>query len=416
MDKHVLVIGAGIVGVSTGIWLQRMGAQVTLVDKADPGQGTSFGNAGVLASCAVVPVTEPGLIPKAPGYLLNPNSPLFMRWSYLPKLAPWLVKFLRNATDAQTRRITGALTSLIGDSVDQHLSLTDGLPGARAYVHPSDYVFAYADKSVFQKEAYGWGLRHENGFVPGVIEGNAVQEYDPAYGPSISCLAVMKEHGFISDPGGYVTALAKAFEDLGGRFRQADVRDITLESGQVRQIETDAGPIECDAVVLTAGIWSKPIMRKLGLNPPLESERGYHVLFKEAQGAPKVPTMISSGKFVATPMRAGLRCAGIVEFGGIEAGPSEAPFALLRRQMKQALPDVTWSGEDTWMGHRPTLADSLPMIGELQRKGVYTGFGHQHIGLTGGPKTGRIIASMIAGQPANMDMSPFDPHRFGPQQ
>ncbi|WP_299935323.1 FAD-binding oxidoreductase [uncultured Pelagimonas sp.] len=412
MNKHVVIIGAGIVGVSTAIWLRRAGARVTLVDKADPGQGTSYGNAGVLASCAIVPVTEPGLITKAPGYLLNPNSPLFMRWSYLPKLAPWLFKFMRHANDTDTRRITSALTALIGDSVDQHLSLTEDLPGARAFVHPSDYVFAYGARSDFDKESYGWGLRRDNGFVPELIEGQAVQEYDPAYGPAIKCLALMKEHGFISDPGNYVAALASALSEMGSEIRQSEVQDVTLNAGQVQQVETSDGPIACDAVVLAAGIWSGPLMRKLGLPPPLESERGYHVVFQEAEGAPKVPTMISAGKFVATPMRAGMRCAGIVEFGGVEAGPSDAPFALLRRKMKEALPGVTWRGEETWMGHRPTLADSLPMIGELSAKGVFAGFGHQHIGLTGGPKTGRILAGIILGQPLNTDVSAFTPQRF----
>ena len=411
-DKPVVVIGAGIVGVSTALWLLRAGQTVVLLDRGAPGQGTSFGNAGLLASCAVVPVTTPGLIRKGPGYLLNRDFPLFLRWSYLPRLLPFLLRFLSHANDADTRRIAGALVGLIGDSVDQHLAMASGTRAA-PFIVESDYGFAYASRAEFEADSYSWGIKRAAGFVPVLHEGAAVRTYDPALGPDVGLVAALPNHGFVTDPSGYVAALAEEVQALGGEVRQAEVKDFTMSGGKVAGVVTTGGEIACDSVVLTTGAWSKPLMRKLGLRVPLETERGYHIVFENAEGGPSKPVMINAGKFVATPMKQGLRCAGIVELGGLDAGPSRAPFDLLRRQVKQALPGLRATGEVEWMGHRPTVPDSMPLIGEIRGTGVYAGFGHQHIGLTGGPKTGRLLAQMIAGQRPNMDVAAYDPHRFG---
>ncbi|MFK7836829.1 MAG: NAD(P)/FAD-dependent oxidoreductase [Sulfitobacter sp.] len=411
MSRHVVVIGAGIVGVSTGIWLRRAGVEVTIVDRGAPGTGTSHGNAGVLAACAMVPVTGPGLMRKAPGMVLNKDFPLFMRWGYLPKLVPWLAKYMANANDADTRRIAHDLTPIVADSVEQHKSLCDDL-GLGDWVQDSDYCFAYRDRSVFEGEAYVWALRAKAGFVPDIIEGGAVHDYEPSLGADITCMAILKNHGFIRSPGGYVKALAQAFTDMGGTIREAEVKDVTLTDTQVTAVETTEGSIACDDLVLATGVWSKPLMQKLGLNVPLESERGYHIVFENASGGPSRPIMLASGKFVATPMEQGLRCAGIVEFGGLDAGPSQAPLALLRRQVAQAFPHMKATNEIEWLGHRPAPTDSLPLIGQVGTSRVFTAFGHHHIGLTGGPKTGRLIAGLITDAGINTDLAPYHPQRF----
>ncbi|KAJ04327.1 NAD(P)/FAD-dependent oxidoreductase [Sulfitobacter mediterraneus] len=411
MTGHCVVIGAGIVGVSTAIWLRRAGVEVTVIDRGAPGTGTSHGNAGVLASCAMVPVTGPGLMRKAPGMLLDRDFPLFLRWSYLPRLMPWLHKYLAVANDADTRRIAKGLTTITGDSVEQHKSLCDEL-GLGDWVSESEYCFAYNSRAAFEAEHYVWALRKEAGFEPRLIEGAEVHDYEPALGPQINTLAVMKDHGFIRSPGGYVQALAKAFEEMGGTVMQAEVKDFDLSGGQVRGVQTTEGTIPCDNLVLATGVWSKPLMKKLGLNVPLEAERGYHIVFENASGGPARPTMIASGKFVATPMEQGLRCAGIVELGGLEAGPSDAPLALLRRQAKAAFPGLKATNEIEWLGHRPAPSDSLPLIGEVGNSRVFTAFGHHHIGLTGGPKTGRLVAGLITGQAPNTDLTAYHPQRF----
>ncbi|WP_432817412.1 NAD(P)/FAD-dependent oxidoreductase [Sulfitobacter sp. JB4-11] len=411
MTRHVVVVGAGIVGVSSAIWLRRAGLDVTIVDRLAPGTGTSHGNAGVLAACAMVPVTAPGMIRKAPGMLMNPDFPLFLRWSYLPRLMPWLIRYVSHANDTDTRRIARDLTPIVSDSVEQHKSLCTDL-GLGDWVTDSDYCFAYRDRAAFESESYTWELRKQAGFTPTLLDGGEMREYEPNLGPDITCLAVMKNHGFIRSPGGYVQALAQAFEGMGGKIITADVKDITLADDTVTGVETTQGTIACDELVLATGVWSKPLMQKLGINVPLEAERGYHVVFEDATGGPSRPTMVASGKFVATPMEQGLRCAGIVEFGGLEAGPSKAPLALLRRQVHEAFPNLQAKNEIEWLGHRPAPSDSLPLIGQIGESRVYTAFGHHHIGLTGGPKTGRLIAGLIAGQGINTDLAPYHPQRF----
>ena len=411
MAQHVVVIGAGILGMSTAIWLRRAGVAVTVVDRGKPGTGTSHGNAGVLAACAMVPVTGPGLARKAPGMVLDRDFPLFLRWSYLPKLLPWLRAYMSHANDSDTRRIARGLAPIVSDSVDQHKSLCDDI-GLGDWVTESDYCFAYQNRAAFDAESYTWSLRKEAGFVPQVIEGQEVRDYEPALGDDITCMAILKHHGYIRSPGGYVQALARAFEEMGGKVIEAEVKDFTFEGDQVTAVQTTGGSIACTEVVLATGVWSKPMMRKLGLNIPLETERGYHIVFEDATGGPARPVMVASGKFVATPMEQGVRCAGIVEFGGLDAGPSKAPFALLRRQAARAFPHMQATNEIEWLGHRPAPADSLPLIGQIRDSRVYTAFGHHHIGLTGGPKTGRLVAGLITGAQVNTDLAPYHPQRF----
>jgi len=412
IPEHVIIAGAGIVGVSAGIWLRRFSdAKVTLIDRLAPGEGTSHGNAGVIAACSVAPVTAPGLLAKAPRMLMNPDFPLFMRWGYVPKLLPWLAKYLSHANDADTRRISAGLTTIVSDSVEQHKSLVSETACAH-WVTDSDYSFAYADRAAFDADAYTWALRRAAGFEPEIVQGDAIREREPNLAPSIGLLAVMQDHGFVRDPGGYVKALAAEFETMGGTILQADISDFELTDDAVTAVLTSKGRQPCDRAILAAGVWSKPLMAKLGLSIPIETERGYHIVFEDAQGGPTHPIMVASGKFVATPMAAGLRCAGIVEFGGLEADASTSALALLRRQTKAAFPNLTYKGEIEWLGHRPAPSDSLPLIGQVRKTGIFTAFGHHHIGLTGGPKTGRIVAGLAANRSTNEDLRAFDPMRF----
>jgi len=410
-SEHIVVVGAGIVGAASAIWLRREGYQVTLLDKGTPGMGASYGNGCILARCSIVPVTGPGLVRKGPAYLADPNFPLFLRWSYAPKLIPWLVKYLSHANEADTRRISQGLTTIVGDSLEQHQALSRGTPAAK-WVQESEYSFAYADRAAFEADAFAWELRREAGFVPEIIEGAAVQEAEPILGNNTKLLAVMKEHGFILNPGTYVQDLVKVLEDLGGKFIQAEVKDFDLSGGQISAVDTNAGRIHCDKAIISSGVWSAKLMAKLGLKIPLEAERGYHIVFKEPSQLPNNPMMLASGKFVATAMDQGLRCAGVVEFGGLTEKRSKAPLKLLHRKVQEIFPDLEYQSTEEWLGYRPAPTDSLPLIGEVRGSGVFTASGHHHIGLTGGPKTGRLVADMISGKHSNQDLSPFEPMRF----
>ncbi|MCO6391338.1 FAD-dependent oxidoreductase [Aliihoeflea aestuarii] len=408
----IAIIGAGIIGVSTAIWLQRAGHDVILVDRAGPGEGTSYGNGGVLASAAIIPVTVPGLLGKAPRMLLSRNEPLFLNWSYLPRLAPWLRRFLSHATVDETKRIAAALHGIIGDSLADHQALASGTEAEKLLV-PSDYLFLYRDRAAFAADAFGWDIRRAHGFEWDEFEGQALRDYDPAFSPQIGFAVRLPRHGRIADPGRYVKDLAAHAQTQGAHILKAAVDDFVIEDGRVTGLRAAGETIRCSGVVLAAGIWSKELARKLGVNVPLESERGYHVELWEPSVMPRSPVMISSAKFVVTPMEGRLRLAGIVEFGGLDAPPSRAPFDLLMRNIRAAMPGLTWTETREWMGHRPTATDSIPLIGPSPKiAGAWLGFGHHHVGLTGGPKTGRLLAQMISGATPNIDMTPYEPARF----
>lgn len=405
--QHVAVIGAGMVGVSTALWLQRRGVRVTLIDREGPAAGTSQGNGGVLASIAVVPVPVPGLLRKAPGMLFDPDQPLFLKWGYLPRLLPFLARYLPYGRADRVERISQGLTTLLHDSPDQHVALAEGTPAA-GYIRRGSYLYGYPGRADFEKDAFGWELKRRRGLPFRELDAAALAEFDPAlkgrFGYGVEC----PEHGIITDPGAYVRALAAHFTENGGTLVKATVSGFRSETGRALSALTDSGEIAADGFALTLGAWSGPIARDLGITVPLESERGYHVEFHDPNITLRAPVMVAAGKFVVTPMQGRLRAAGIVEFGGLKAPPSAAPFALLRRSVARLFPDLACSHTTEWMGHRPATADSLPVIGRAPRlSNVWLGYGHHHVGLTGGPKTGRWLAQMMTGAGVNEDLTPF---------
>lgn len=408
---RVIVIGAGISGVSAAIWLQRSGRDVALIDRQAPGEGASFGNAGVLAACSVVPVTTPGLPLKAPGYVLNPNFPVYVIWRRLPHIMPWLFRYLCHANDRDTRRIASGLAKIVSDSVLQHKDLATGT-GAEKWLRDSYYYFAYQSREHFQQDRYVWTLRREAGFVPEEIKGADVQDAVPGLSQDIGFLAACSAHGFVRNPGQYVKDLANSFANSGGSLIKTSVRDFELSDGRIAAVSTDSGRFECTEAVLAAGIWSRKFMARLGISVPMESERGYHVLFRNPGIELDSPVMIASGKFVATSMSEGLRCAGVAEFGGVDPPSSAAPLDLIRRKAAESFPGLATNDCETWLGHRPAPCDSLPLIGEIRKTGVFAAFGHHHIGLTSGPKTGRLVAKVLAGGHPGLDISPYSPDRF----
>ena len=412
MSLHAVIVGAGINGVSTAIWLQRAGHRVTILDPRGPAGGASFGNGGVLAACSVVPVTTPGLLRRAPRMALDPNQPLFLRWSYLPRMMPWLIPYLAHANARDAESTAQGLAPLLSDSLTQHQALAEGTRATR-YVVPCDYAYLYRDRAHFQGDAFGWSLRAKLGYRWDEVEGGALREYEPIFGPDIGFAARLGDHGRISDPGAYIAALATHVVAQGGRVLKTAAETVVTQDGRATGVRAGGEVIDADAVVVTAGAWSGPLARQLGLKVPMESERGYHLDLWEPSVMPCIPVMVAAGKFVATPMDGRLRLAGIVEFGGMTAGPSRAPLDLLERSILEAIPGLTWVRKEEWMGHRPAPTDSLPFLGAVAGiKGAYAGFGHHHVGLTAGAKTGRILAGLIGGAPTNINLAPYAPNRF----
>ncbi|MEO0751564.1 MAG: FAD-binding oxidoreductase [Pseudomonadota bacterium] len=407
----IVVIGAGICGLSSAIWLRRAGHDVTLIDRDHPGAGASFGNAGLLAGWAMVPTNTPDLRKTALKYLLNPKSPVFLQWSALPRLTPWLWQFLRNASDRHLPHMVAGAAGIVTDSLDQHRALTRGTR-AETHIAQSAISFVYPDRATFDADARSWALRAEFDLVPEVIEGAAVQDIEPILSRDCACLARLSDHGHILNPGAYMADLASVLTDEGGRYLQAQALDITLDAGRITSVLTDQGPLACDRAVLAAGVWSGPLMAKLGLNVPVIAERGHHLHFKDPSQLPRDPMLIVEGKFGATPMLSGLRCAGTTELGDTKKGPNRAALRLIRAHAQRVFPKLEYSEAEEWLGFRPSTPDSLPLIGEIGQTGTYAAFGHQHIGLTAGPKTGRLIAALINDQPPNQDLSAYNANRF----
>ncbi len=411
-EKTIAVIGAGIVGVSTAIWLQRDGHKVLLVDQEGPAAGASNGNGGVIVPSGIVPINSPGLIGSAPGMLMRRDSPLFVYWPYLPKMLPWLLRYLSRANARDARQVARALKPLLEDSVSQHIELAKGT-GAEKWINPCDYVFVYDDRKAFEKSAFAWDVRRELGISWDVMNAEEFANYDPAFGHIGSYAIRLANHARIADPGLYVTDLVKYFQQQGGELIVVKAQDISIAGAKVKAIKTDQGLIDCNAAVIAAGVWSKSLAQKLGIKVPMESERGYHLDLINPSVMPRSAMMLASGKFVITPMEGRIRCAGIVEFGGLEAPANNAPLELLRTSIRQACPGLEYDSVEEWMGHRPAPCDSIPFIGRFgQTADLYAAFGHHHVGLTGGAKTGRIIADLVAGRNIDLDMKPYSASRF----
>ena len=411
--KKVTVVGAGIVGISCALHLQRRGCTVTVVDRLAPGEGASFGNAGVLASGSVVPVPTPGLIGKVPSMLMDPLGPLYLRWSYIPRLIPWLVPYMRNSGADTVARIAGHIAPLLFDSVEQHQALAGGTK-AEKWLRGSDYLYLFTEREKFEGDGFNWNLRRRNGAVWETLDAAAIRDLVPGSGPKYRFGVLMKNHGMITDPGQYVKDLADTLVEIGGRVVRAEARGFVFDGDGTVRVETSEQPVDADAVVIAAGAWSARLTERLGHRVPLESERGYHVQLEKPSIVPPIPVMMTDGKCVAAPIAGGLRVAGIVEFGGLDAPANPRPLRVLIERVRQLFPGITFEGHREWLGHRPATTDSLPVVGRSpSHPNVFFAFGHHHVGLTGGPKTGRLIAELITGSQPNIDLTPYRVDRFG---
>ena len=410
--RKVTVIGAGIIGISSALNLQRAGFDVTVIDKEPPGEGASSGNAGIMAPCAFVPVPTPGIVWKAPGMLLDPMGPLSVRWSYLPRMLPWLMRYLRNSSAKRVEKIAAALATLADGSVEEHQALANG-SDAEQWLRPATYAYVYESEEDFKKESFAWNLRRKHGIKINILRNGEVQDMEPSIGEVYKFAITLDHHGYVRDPEQLVKSLARELKRAGGHVLHRKVRDIEIGPEGPTQLVTDQGNLDLDILVVAAGAWSGKLASRLGSPVPLETERGYHVVLTDPGISPKVAIMSSKGKFVATPMTMGLRIAGLVEFGGLEAPPNYACARTLLKHAELLFPGVNTKDFTEWMGHRPALPDSLPVIGRSPHfENVYFAFGHQHIGLSTGPKTGRLIADLVSGRTPNIDIDPFGVERF----
>ncbi|MEN0088245.1 MAG: FAD-binding oxidoreductase [Pseudomonadota bacterium] len=412
-NKQVVIIGAGLMGVATALWLARAGVTATVLDAEGVGAGASQGNGGVLANVSVVPVTTPGLMRKAPGMLLDPKSPLFLKWRYLPRLLPWLRRYLNHANADDVERISQALHHLLHDAPEQHAQLAAGTD-AEQYLKPGAYHYAYPNHQDFEADAFGWAVRQRRGYSWTQMNATEFAKAEPAFSGTVGHAVRLDGHGRISDPHAYLKALAGEAEKLGVKFVRDRVVDFEFEGTprKVTKVIGEKSAYPCTEMVLATGAWSKALAAKLGITLHLETERGYHVEFHDPSIMPNSPVMVAAGKFVITPMEGRIRSAGVVEFAGLVQPPSDPPFELLIEQTKAALPGLTYSRIERWMGHRPATSDSIPYLGaSAALPNAHLALGHHHIGLTASAKTGRILADCVMGTARNDDLSIYSPDR-----
>jgi len=418
-QKHVVVIGAGIVGAASAVELLRDGHRVTILEPGEPGgpQAASFGNGAWLSVASVLPVSAPGLWRKVPGWLADPLGPLTIRWAYLPRLLPWLVRFLRSGDSmAKIEGTAQALRPLVADAPARHRKLAEEA-GVPELIERRGLLYVYPDRAAFAAEAAFWQIRAATGVRWVELDENELRQREPALDRRYTFAVIVEASAHAADPGAYVAALVRHAASLGATIRRGSAHGFAIAGGRLRAVETEAGPIACDAAVIAAGARSKALARAAGDAVPLETERGYHAQIAHPEAGPRTPMQLSDGKFVATPVSGGLRIAGQVELGGLAAAPNWRRAQILRDQALRLFPglprDLPAERLSVWMGHRPSTPDGLPVIGRARTcAAIVHAYGHGHIGLSAGAMTGRLVADLVSGKPPTIDPAPYSPARF----
>jgi D-amino-acid dehydrogenase len=409
---HVTVIGAGIVGVSCAAFLQREGFAVTVVDRQPPGMATSFGNAGSVSPSAILPVAMPGMLCRVPGWLTDPLGPLTIRWFYLPAVLPWLVRFLRHASHEECERVAGAMRILMDTVFEDYEEILDKRDFT-ALIRRNGCLYVYENETELEAARWTIDLRRRLGARMEEVGDSDIRQLEPALSRRFRIGVFAPDNGSTVDPYRLVHAIADRFERQGGRIVRAEVRDVEIGDEGPRALVTDVGNLAIDTLVLAAGAWSGPLARKLGAKVPLETQRGYHVTFADPGVEVNRTIMWTKRSVFVNPMTPGLRVAGTVEFAGLAAKPNFARADRLAEIAGDMFPDLDRSRPSKWMGHRPCLPDSLPVIDRSPRfANVVFAFGHQHVGMCSGGPTGRHVARILAGRDPKIDLSPFSVARF----
>lgn len=409
-EADVIVLGAGIVGVSAAYATRQRGLSVTLVDRREPGSETSYGNAGILSSGSISPLNNPSLWNALPKYLTNRHAAL--RWdpAWAMRNVGWLVRFLLNATPARTRPRATALHGLIGVSLKLHREWIVSADAAQR-IRETGWLKAWRSDAVAQATAEQ-ALLTEYGIRSELLDRQAISAIEPGILPVYQVGLLHTQTASVDSPGNVVKAYARMFVGSGGDIRQSEIKAIVPDGDGWRVVLGD-GAISARHLVVALGPWSADLLRPLGYRVPLAFERGYHQEFKPNAMRPlRRPIHDAQGAFLMTPMEQGIRVTS-----GVELTSRDAPSSLA--QLDAVVPvarGVVEFGEavgEPWRGARPTLPDSLPMIGPAPRhSGLWLSFGHQHIGFTTGPASGAAIAAMIAGASPPFDVVPFSPARY----
>lgn len=411
--SRVAVVGAGIVGVCCALYLQRDGCQVTLIDRQEPGQGTSYGNAAIISGTGVMPVATPGILADVPGMLMNPQGPLAIRWQYLPRLAPWLLRFVAASKPARVEEISKALAALLAEARPAFKTLLDAAGAPEMIVQRGLLTTSTTEaglKSIEKKRK----LLERHGIAVERLTIEEARQMEPGLSRDLTGVHHYPNNAHTIQNYRLVTLLAEDFVRNGGRLQRGNVVGYDIGRAGPRAVKLEDGTsVDCDAVVLAAGAWSKEAGRALGATQPLDTEIGYHLTLPDPALELRRPIASAEGAFICTPLEDGLRIGGTVELGKLGMAPNWERLKILRQNAARILPDLNFEGASRWQGFRPSMPDSLPVIGPSPSlPNTYFAFGHGHLGLTFGAVTGRVIADLAAGRAPAVDTTPFRADRF----
>ena len=393
----VAVIGAGIVGACIAHALSKRGASVTLIDREDPGHGCSFGNSGAISPGSVVPLAMPGILATLPRMLRDPESPLYLPWGYLPRAAPWLVKFLASARPDRVSAAAEQLAALHADAVASHQALVQEL-GVPELLLQRGHLHLYPDAEAIGKDAVAWTMRQRAGYVFEHLDRAGILALEPHIGPRYQAGLFLADHATIVNPLRYVQAIVRACVDHGCKLRRAEVTALVPRANCPWEVRDSAGTAQFDHVVVAAGAWSRALLDPLGIRLALESQRGYHVQFTGASDTISRTVVLADRKVFLAPMEGGLRVGGTVEIGGLQRPPDMRRAAMLRRIACDTFAGLQGREASEWMGHRPCLPNSVPVIGPAAgQHGLWLAVGHGHLGLTDSVNTARLLSNAMMG-------------------
>ena len=416
---HIVVIGAGIVGAACALELLRDGHKVTIAEPGEPGgeQAASYGNGTLLNPSSVIPMSSPGIWKKVPSYLSDPLGPLAIRWSYLPRVLPWLRRFLAaGSTPEKVGAIGKALRPLLFEAPERHRKLAEEA-GVGDLITKQGVLFAFPDRAAFEAEALSWKVRADNGVKWLELDEDELRQREPSLDRHYKFALLVEENGQCRDPGAYVAALVRHAVDQGAVLRRVRATGFRIEDRHLRSVTTDGDEIPCERAVIAAGAWSKVLARQAGDTVPLETERGYHIVIRDPGIEPRYPVMPSDGKMGCAMTPQGLRLGGQVELAGLEADPNWKRADVLLKFARKVYPGIpeglSLDNVKVWMGHRPSMPDGLPCLGTASGcADVVYAFGHGHVGLTAGATTGLLVADIVAGRVPRVDLAPYSATRF----
>ncbi|UVK56386.1 FAD-binding oxidoreductase [Mesorhizobium sp. AR02] len=410
--EDIAIVGGGIIGICAAAFLAEAGLDVTVFDRTGICEETSSGNAAAFAFSDVLPLAHKGMIKNLPKWLADPLGPLSIPPVYLPKLLPWLIRFWRAGAPAKYEASLAAQAGMMKLAEAEWMGLLDR-SGTRPMLREDGSLELYESEAEFQASLPGWAARERFGIRFRHVEGEGLAGLQPGLSPRFIKGTFVPGWKTVADPKLLGKAVWAYAEANGARFEMARIDRVAADQDGATLTLADGTTRQARQLVVAAGAWSHLLARQLGDRIPLETERGYNTTLPKSAFDVKRQLIFSGHGFVITPLGTGLRVGGAVELGGIERPPNYARSKALLRKAQKFLPGLNPIGGREWMGFRPSLPDSVPVIGKASgNRPVVYAFGHGHLGLTQAAATGRLIREIILGQTPPVDLAPFSPQRF----